>query len=445
MDIKVLLQAFRNDWFIEPTAAEHYALLAFQIITGERTSLIDEKSEPKEFAYVVNAAGKRIGGISDAVDNGVAVLSLEGAVMKHDYCGTPGTQSLMKALQQANDNPAVSAIVLQIDSPGGSVDGTQQFANAIKNSAKPVVAYVDGMMCSAAMWIGSGAQQRIASSNTDVIGSIGTMAKWKNFDGYYKTKGIQSHEVYATNSTQKNLPFREAEGRNEQGQSNYKPLIETWLDPMNDEFTGNIQTNLPDADKSVLNGKAYIATDAKKKGLVDKIGSFNDAVNAALKLSKQQQTTHLKNMKFSQKYPKLAAALGVDADSTIADIKVDAFLLNCDAIENALTENNNEALIAERDTLVSEKTTLSETIASLNASITEKDEAISTLTTEKEQLQSDKTNLENDKVTLNTKITELGKLTAGSFTTSAGEEDKNEPVAKGANDFDFQKEIYNRI
>src|SRR4051812_49200179 len=85
----------------------------------------------------------------------MALLSLIfGAVMKYDYCGAAGTQSMMRALEQANDNPSISAIILQIDSPGGAVDGTQQFADAIKNSKKPVVAYINGTMCSAAMWLG---------------------------------------------------------------------------------------------------------------------------------------------------------------------------------------------------------------------------------------------------------------------------------------------------
>jgi ClpP class serine protease len=185
------------------------ALVAHKLFTSEKASWFDDddEEETKEFAWIVNASGQRIGSIEDAVNNGIAVINMQGAVMKYDYCGAPGTQSMMKALQQANDNPSVSAIVLQIDSPGGSVDGTQQFANAVKNSAKPVVAYINGMMCSAAMWIGSAASQRIASSNTDVIGSIGTMASWNDFSGYMEKLGIKRHEVYATDSTHKNNRF----------------------------------------------------------------------------------------------------------------------------------------------------------------------------------------------------------------------------------------------
>ncbi len=232
MEIKILLQALNQPWFIQPEAAEYHALILHKLITGHSSVETSLEDKPvKEFGYAVNASGQRAGTIQDSKGEAVAVINVIGAIMKYDYCGAPGTQSMMQALQQANDNPLISAIVLQFDSPGGSVAGTQYFADAIKSSKKPVVAFVNGMMCSAAMWLGSAASLRISSSNTDVIGSIGTMAAWNNFKGYYEKLGIKTHEVYATGSTNKNLQFREANGDNAKGTPNYEPLIKTWLDP----------------------------------------------------------------------------------------------------------------------------------------------------------------------------------------------------------------------
>jgi ClpP class serine protease len=346
VDIKVLLAALNHAWFIEPKSAEHYALMLHKLFTSEKASLFDDDDEQvEEYAWTVNASGKRIGGIQDAVANGVGVINMRGALMKYDYCGAPGTQSLMKALQQANDNPSLSAIVLQIDSPGGSVDGTEQFANAIKQSKKPVVAYVDGMMCSAAMWIGSSASERIASSSTDVIGSIGTMARWMDLKGYREQLGIKVHEVYATNSTHKNLEYREAEGNNVDGKINYEPLIKTWLDPLNNEFTGTIEKNLPDVDKSVLNGSHFLAKEAKKKGLIDKLGNFESAVTSALQLAKQKQNSTLNNMSF----PKTLSAAKATAFSVVAagdKSKDGGFLLSeeqMNSIESSLAQNETAA------------------------------------------------------------------------------------------------------
>ncbi len=292
MDIKLLLNALNQPWFIQPEAAEYHALILHKLITAHSPSVEDADKPVAEFAFAVNAAGQKISTIQDSKDKeAVAVINIRGALMKYDYCGAPGTQSMMEALQQANNNPSISSIVFQFDSPGGSVAGTQSFADAIKNSTKPVVAFVNGMMCSAAMWLGSAATERIASSNTDVIGSIGTMAAWNDFRGYYEKLGIKTHEVYATASTSKNLQFREANGANKEGKPNYEPLIKTWLDPLNSEFTGAIKQNLPGVDNAVLNGSHYIATEAKKKGLINRVGTFESAILAAIQLSRQNKTT----------------------------------------------------------------------------------------------------------------------------------------------------------
>jgi len=415
VDIKILLQALNATWFIEPTAANNYALVLHQLITGQRSSFFDdEEDQPEEYAYAINAEGVRIGSITDAVDNGFAVITLRGAAMKYDYCGTPGTQSLIKALQQANDNPSLSAIVLEIDSPGGAVDGTEQLANAIKNSKKPVVAYINGMMCSAAMWIGSAASQRIASAKTDTIGSIGTMASWRDTKIYWENQGVKFHEVYATASTHKNLPFREAE------KGNYESLITTWLDPTNEEFINAIQENLPNADKTVLNGAAYIAKDAKKKGLIDKIGSFEDAVKAAMNLGKQQQKLQQTIKSNQMNWPKFLAFLNTNEVASAQEITLDE-----------QTADNIEAMISERDTLLATKTQLTDELTIANALLQKANE----------DLQAANTTITN----LQAEVEKLGKEDAATATTTSAEEDKKHEASIDASIMDFQKQLFSKV
>jgi protease IV len=328
-----LIRALNSPWFIQPEAAEFHSLILHKLLTQE-TSLttLNEDKPVKEFAFAVDAAGKRIGTVKDAANAGVAVINMQGAIMKYDYCGAAGTLTMQQALQQANENPSIKAIVLQIDSPGGSVDGTQQFANAVKNSSKPVVAYINGMMCSAAMWIGSAASKLIASSNTDTIGSIGTMASWTDFNEYYKKIGLTKHEVYATDSTQKNIQFREANNK-----ANYEPMIKTWLDPLNKEFTSAIMQNLPNADKTVLNGSHYIATEAKKKGLIDSIGSFQVAVKTALSLVSANTSNNINNTTTTMQ-PKAQAAQSNKAKANEMPFQKD---LN-DVVNGTSSEENQD-------------------------------------------------------------------------------------------------------
>lgn len=428
LDIKALLQIMNAAWMIHPDYVSPLAIRAHSVITGQRETMLntedDDDDKPIEYAWVVNAEGKRIGSIEDANASGVAVISLEGAVMKYDYCGTPGTQSIAKALQQANENPSISSIVMIIDSPGGSVSGTQELVNVIRSVSKPVVAYADGMMCSAAMWIGSAAQHRIASAETAVIGSIGTMAQWRDFTGAYEKAGIKTHEIYATESTQKNIQFREANGNNDKRESNYEPMVKTWLDPLNNIFTKDIVANMPNVDSSVLNGAHFIASEAITKGLVDEIGSFETAVKKALSLALAQ--TNTQNPKTSNmKWKNILSKIGITGSVTsVEEIKNGLTDEGVDAVEASLDQqetlqNQVTQLTSERDALQTKVTGHEQTIANLNTKIT---------------------NLE-------AQVKQLGSADGKSPSEVVAEKDKSEAVEKKEDPMgmDFQKQLLAQV
>lgn len=254
---------------MEPAAAEKWALIALDLLHPEAVSNPISNWAPDESKPFTK--------------NGVYVLPVNGPLMKNENCDSPGTSNMLASMQQAMADPNVEAIVLQIDSPGGTVDGTKVFADAIKASSKPVVAYVDGMMASAAMWIGSSASMIIASTATDIVGSIGTMMQWADFTEAYKQKGIKVHTATATQSTDKNRLIADATAT-----GNYTELAKQLLDPVNEQFTAAIKTNRAgklSENENVLTGKTYMAKDAIKHGLVDKIGTLDMAIKTAKNLA----------------------------------------------------------------------------------------------------------------------------------------------------------------
>lgn len=381
MDIKILFQALNKPWLIEPSYAQIYAARVDALI---QSGVWDdgEDEEVKEFAWVVDAAGKKIGDMADAKENGVAVINLQGAVMKYDYCGAAGTQTLIKAIQQANDNPAIIAMVLQIDSPGGSVDGTEQMATVIKQSAKPIVAYVDGMMASAAMWMGSSSNYTIASSSTDIIGSIGTMASFRDFSGYYEKAGIKTHEIYATASTDKNSGYREAL------KGNYDNMRSDMLDPINNSFISAIKANRPGVDASVLNGAIYTAPVAKKKGLIDSIGTFSTAVNKAIQLGKQQKTNQ---MNFQNQFSKIIALVPAGEHFNAEAIVNEGIYLTAGhlaAVEAALNRSvkQEQDLLTLTGTLQDQLTTATTALTATQSQLTEANTKVTGLETQVEAL-----------------------------------------------------------
>ena len=115
------------------------------------------------------------------VRGGVATIPITGPLVRHasmmtDISGATSYAQIRKDLQAAIDSPAVRAIVLAIDSPGGEVNGVSELATAIgeANKAKPVTAYVGGTAASAAYWLASAADS-IVVSPTAGLGSIGAV------------------------------------------------------------------------------------------------------------------------------------------------------------------------------------------------------------------------------------------------------------------------------
>jgi protease-4 len=293
----ILRSVFGKPWLIEPNEAQRL-MDAFMPMWEGRVNLSNAPNTSS---------------VDVVMKNGVAILPITGPIMKGDApCGgAVGTATLTAALSDLLANADITGIVLKIDSPGGTVDGTQTFASAIKAAAKkkPVVAYVDGMMASAAYWIGSSASHIMAGTKTDVIGSIGTMVQWADFSKRYEAAGIKVHEAYATESTDKNRMFRDANATGD-----YTSIIKDFLDPVNHEFLSAVKANREGklrGKENVLTGKVYMAKDALRHGLIDSIGTIDQAVALVQNFATNKPQTSnfkLKSMTLKEKYPNLATA-----------------------------------------------------------------------------------------------------------------------------------------
>lgn len=138
------------------------------------------------------------------VIDGVAVIPVHGVIAKRanwfmQISGGISTELLARDVKAAINDPDVAAIILDIDSPGGTVDGTADLASVIHaaRGTKPVVAYTDGTMCSAAYWIGSAADKLYIGNDTTQVGSIGVVASHTDVSRAEEMKGYKTTEVYA--------------------------------------------------------------------------------------------------------------------------------------------------------------------------------------------------------------------------------------------------------
>lgn len=130
----------------------------------------------------------------------VARVVMRGTLMKgtSSFGGT-STVQLRRDIRQAAADPNVSGILLDIDSPGGTVAGTADLANEVKaaRKRKPVWAHIDDLGASAAYWVASQADQVFANDKTALVGSIGTLMTVYDYSGQAEKEGVRPN-VFAT-------------------------------------------------------------------------------------------------------------------------------------------------------------------------------------------------------------------------------------------------------
>lgn len=215
----------------------------------------------------------------------VAIIPMVGTVAKRLYgmeaiSGDAKTiYDWQQAIQSAVDNPDIEGIVLAIDSPGGTVDGTMELADYVYSvrGTKPIIAYADGQMCSAAYWIGSAADS-IVAYNTAQVGSIGVILSHRDFSKMEEDAGIKTTHIYA--------------GKYKAMGSPHAPLDEASREYLQDSvdyyytmFVTAVAKHRGTSVEAVLanmaEGRVFIGEQAAAIGLVDVIGGLQTAINLA--------------------------------------------------------------------------------------------------------------------------------------------------------------------
>lgn len=230
---------------------------------------------------------------SEVTSSGIAIVYIKGIIQKNsDYC-TRGTDEINAEMHELGKDPRVRGVLLCVDSGGGQVSGTEQLADTIYNFyrmyKKRVQAVVD-MAGSAAYWIVSGADKIWLSGESSCVGSIGTMASIVSTKDFEKTMGINTYNIYATLSFNKNKEYENALI------GDPEPMRSQILDKLNKVFLNAVirgrylrqydfdmltAENAPEQ----LTGKVYFGSDGIAIGLADgiknKMTALNDFANRA--------------------------------------------------------------------------------------------------------------------------------------------------------------------
>lgn len=386
---RLIHEIFSSAWLIDPAQAQSYLHQLDRLMTGpiagEKDDAGDEyKSESLPYLVSISASGARVtySGLDATVSGDVvAVIPVLGPIMKHDNCGDPGTVSLERWVRQAGNDPKVKGILLETDSPGGTVAGTQTFANTIRDvrAVKPVVGFAsEGMIASAAYWINSQCTEIVASTKLDEIGSIGVFTRMMDVNAALSARydGAKVEDIYSTLSSEKNGEFRK-------WLAGDKGPTEAALDVIAKEFVSVVKAGRGDRLKTdkedPFKGASYYATEALNIGLIDHIGPMSFAINRVLQLADEKSAANPSSNANSNHndtmskislvaYPAILSALNISAENAT---EVEFTAEHLTAINAAMVKTASELTTATSHlaTKSTEAVQLTTDLAAANATI----------------------------------------------------------------------------
>ncbi|ENI8088119.1 signal peptide peptidase SppA [Salmonella enterica] len=217
----------------------------------------------------------------------IAVIFANGAIMDGEETpGNVGGDTTASQIRDARLDPKVKAIVLRVNSPGGSVNASEVIRAelaAARAAGKPVVVSMGGMAASGGYWISTPANYIVASPST-LTGSIGIFGVINTVENSLSSIGVHSDGVstspLADISMTKALSPEVQQMMQLSIEYGYKRFI---------TLVADARKRTPEQINKIAQGHVWTGEDAKANGLVDSLGDFDDAVAKAAELAKLKQ------------------------------------------------------------------------------------------------------------------------------------------------------------
>lgn len=213
----------------------------------------------------------------------IAVVVVQGAIVDGpDAPGMAGSDTIAAQLREARLDPEVKALVLRVNSPGGSVTASEQIraeVAALKQSGKAVVVSMGGVAASGGYWVSTPANYIIASPST-ITGSIGIFGVVTTFEDSLSEIGVHTDGVSTS-------PLADATVTKALTPE-FSELMQLYIESGYSNFINLVAKSrhkTPEEVDKIAQGRVWVGSDAKANGLVDKLGDFDDAVAKAAELA----------------------------------------------------------------------------------------------------------------------------------------------------------------
>ena len=271
---RIVQEALSTPWAVtDGMAATIWELLRFRASGGRLTA--------EEIRARVGEAGDRP---APRTSGAVAVIPVHG-VIAHRYfeasSGMTSADEISAMFRRALQSDDVGTILFDISSPGGTVAGVPELAAEIfaARDQKRIVAHANGLMASAAYWIGSQAHEVVMIKSGDV-GSIGVYSLHEDWSGYLEKEGIKITALKFGDRKIEGAPW---EPLDEEARAEFQSRVNAIGRDFQAAVARGRGVDVADVRRDFGDGRVFGAKEAKKRGLVDRVATFDETITRLTK------------------------------------------------------------------------------------------------------------------------------------------------------------------
>src|SRR3989344_1739690 len=201
----------------------------------------------------------------------VALISIEGEITGNGAQGfgtsAASSKELVGFIEEAEDNPQIKVLLLEINSPGVSAVASDEIAAAVKKADKPVVALIREAGASGAYWIAS-ASDHVVANRMSITGSIGVLSSYLDFSGLMEDYGVGYEQLIAGEDKDMGTPFKKLAPQE-------RMIMQKKLDTIHHYFIEEVAVNRKldiSEVEALATGEFYLGVEALHFGLIDALG-----------------------------------------------------------------------------------------------------------------------------------------------------------------------------
>lgn len=226
---------------------------------------------------IVAVIGSSLGGT-------IAVIPIQGEIRYGSSNvlseGVVNPDVIKKEIKEAEEDSSVDAILLEINSPGGTPVASEEIMNAVKNCKKPVVAWISDTGASGA-YLAASSADKIFASQSSWVGSIGVILSLTDLSDLYKKLGVDRYVIKGGKYKDMGSDYRNLT-------SEEKTMLQNMVNEAHNNFITIVAENRnlsKEYVKSIAEGQVFTGTQAKNLKLIDELGGKDQALDAAAEMA----------------------------------------------------------------------------------------------------------------------------------------------------------------